>query len=93
PPGPQASLMAWASLVRAMACSRNVWRCWSLNPLVGSWAAWSAAVAWRVLRSASAARLLRKVPVSRCRAVTMSKPALSGRHHFYLNIADQVEFI
>ncbi|WNY18181.1 hypothetical protein [Xylella fastidiosa] len=43
PPGPQASLMAWASLVRVMAWSRNVCRCWSLNPLVGSWAAWSAA--------------------------------------------------
>ncbi|MDD0943725.1 hypothetical protein, partial [Xylella fastidiosa] len=90
---PQASLMAWASLVRAMAWSRNVWRCWSFNPLLGSWAAWCAAVAWRVLRSASAARLLMKVPVSRCRAVTMSKPALSSRRHFYLNVADQAAFI
>ncbi|WP_247644631.1 hypothetical protein [Xylella fastidiosa] len=43
PPGAQASLMAWASLVRVMAWSRNVWRCWSFNPLVGSWAAWCAA--------------------------------------------------
>ncbi|WCF28325.1 hypothetical protein [Xylella fastidiosa] len=43
PPGPQASLMAWASLVRVMAWSRNVCRCWSLNPLLGSRAAWSAA--------------------------------------------------
>ncbi|HHW4669413.1 MAG TPA: hypothetical protein ACQGQJ_07440 [Xylella fastidiosa subsp. multiplex] len=85
--------MAWASLVRAMAWSRNVWRCWSFNPLLGSWAAWFAAVAWRVLRSASAARLLMKVPVSRCRAVTMSKPTLSGRFHFYLNVADQAAFI
>uniref|UniRef100_UPI0019D4E5AE hypothetical protein n=1 Tax=Xylella fastidiosa TaxID=2371 RepID=UPI0019D4E5AE len=59
---------------------------------------WSAGLACSACRAcwawvASAARLLMKVPVSRCRAVTMSKPALSGRCHFYLNIADQTEFI